>query len=97
VEDTAAQRLTRAAARAMASWRAQTSAIGSGAIALDTGCRGSAVGSGTGCRGGAAAVGTRTRRVRTAPLRCGARAITGAWQPRGDGTLTGGPGAGSGG
>jgi hypothetical protein len=49
------------------------------------------------CRGRAAAVGTRTRRVQTAPIWCGARASTGAWQPRGDAVLIGRPGAGSGG
>jgi hypothetical protein len=89
-----AQRLTRATA--MAAWHARTSAVESGTVASDTGCWGNTVGSGTGCRGRAVAVGTRTRRVRTAPIWCGARASTGAWQPRGDAVLIGGPGAGSG-
>jgi hypothetical protein len=39
----------------------------------------------------------RTRRVRIAHLRHGVRAGVGAWQPRGDGALIGGLGAGSGG
>jgi hypothetical protein len=69
VEDTAAQRLTRAAARAMASWRAQTSVVGSGATALDTGYRGGARGEASGRAVGAAlsgvarAVGVGRRRL----------------------------------
>jgi hypothetical protein len=43
-----------------------------------------------GCRDGVAAVRTRTWHVRTAPLRHGMRGGTRAWQPRGDGALTGG-------
>jgi hypothetical protein len=84
-EDTVAQRLTWAVARETAVWRARTSTVGSGAAASNTGCRG-------GVRGEASG-----RAVGATPLWHGARTGMGTWQPRGDGALTGGPGAGSGG